>query len=69
MRLIVDANCFGLVFNASAKDQSDFAPVFNWIMTGHSGRLIYGGTKYKKEVDFKPSRNRGVLVNLRREVG
>ena len=55
MCLVVDANCFGSVFNSKSNQHARFAPVFKWLMTGHGGRLIYGGTKYKKEVaSYRP---------------
>lgn len=46
MCLVIDANCFGLVFG---KKHKGFAPVRNWIYEGR-GRMIYGGTKYNKEL-------------------
>ncbi len=46
MCLVIDANCFGLVFG---KKHKEFAPVWNWIYEGR-GRMIYGGTKYNKEL-------------------
>ena len=45
MCLVIDANCFGLVFGKNLK----FAPVWSWIYEGR-GRMIYGGTKYNKEL-------------------
>jgi len=46
MCLVIDANCFGLVF---AKEKNGFAPVKAWIYEG-DGRMIYGGTKYNREL-------------------
>ena len=67
MCLIIDANCFGCVFNKNAKEHDRFVPVYNWLMSGYGGRLIYGGSKYKKEVDFKKSPYRGLLAELDRK--
>jgi hypothetical protein len=67
MCLIVDANCFGCVFNKNAKYHHKFVPVYNWLLSGYGGRLIYGGSKYKKEVNFKGSPYRGILAELERK--
>lgn len=48
MCLVIDANCFGLVFG-SVKGHENFIPVLNWIAEGN-GRMIYGGTKYNVEL-------------------
>jgi hypothetical protein len=45
MCLIIDANCFGLVFGNNKK----FAPIRDWI-DNRGGRMIYGGTKYNREL-------------------
>jgi len=49
MCLVIDANCFGSVFNQTSKRHKNFAPVWRWIYEGR-GRMIYGGTKYNKEL-------------------
>jgi|SRR5580698_3852956 hypothetical protein len=46
MCLVIDANCFKLVFS---KTTNGFAPIKAWIYDG-SGRMIYGGTKYNREL-------------------
>jgi hypothetical protein len=46
MCLVIDANCFRLVFG---KKHSGFTPVRNWIEDGN-GRMIYGGQKYNREL-------------------
>ncbi len=50
MCLIIDVNCFGCVFNPESREHARFVPVLNWVMRGWGGRLIYGGTKYKREI-------------------
>lgn len=55
MCLVIDANCFGLVFDSKTKEHLRFSPVLSWIIEG-SGRMIYGGTKYNTEL-----RNGGML--------
>ena len=67
MCLIVDANCFGSVFNKKAQEHTRFEPVFNWLFKGYGGRLIYGGTKYKREVDLRNSKYRPLLAELERK--
>ena len=46
MCLVIDANCFSLVFS---KATNGFTPVKVWIYDG-TGRMIYGGTKYNREL-------------------
>jgi hypothetical protein len=67
MCLIIDANCFGCVFNEKAEHHDEFIPIFNWLLYGKGGRLIYGGDKYKKEVDFKTSKYRRILAEIERK--
>ncbi len=50
MCLVIDANCFALVFNSNTKEHGKFVPVLNWITEGR-GRMIYGGTKYNTELE------------------
>ena len=64
MCLIVDANCFSQVFDTQDKKHHSFIPVYNWLFTGHGGGLIYGGEKYKKEVDLRRSKYRPLIVEL-----
>ena len=49
MCIIVDTNVFGNVFDAKNKDHIQFKPVKEWIFNGN-GILVFGGTKYEKEV-------------------
>jgi hypothetical protein len=67
MCLIVDANCFGCVFNDKAEHHERFIPVFNWLLYGKGGRLIYGGEKYKREVDFRTSKYRRIMGEIERK--
>lgn len=66
MCVILDTNCFGSVLNTSAKDHKRFAPVYDWLMYGKGGRLVYGGTKYKKEINFRTERYRSLIVEIER---
>lgn len=49
MCVIVDTNCIPHVFSRSSDRHRDFSPVTQWITRG-SGRLVYGGKKYKGEL-------------------
>ncbi|MBP5229333.1 MAG: hypothetical protein J6Z32_04220 [Bacteroidales bacterium] len=49
MAIIVDTNCFSRVFCGNNKEHSEFKPVLDWILNG-SGFLVYGGKKYKREL-------------------
>lgn len=49
MAIIVDANCISRVFDKTDKEHEEFEPVHKWIISG-KGVLIYGGTKYLKEL-------------------
>lgn len=66
MCVIVDCNCFGSVFNPSAKDHNEFLPVYEWLMYGKGGRLIFGGKKYKQEINFKSEHYKKLLVEIQR---
>jgi hypothetical protein len=49
MCVIVDTCCISKVFNPKAKEHIRFALLYAWI-NGKNGRLVYGGTKYKREI-------------------
>lgn len=52
MCLIVDTNCFGCFFDKSNQSYSEFTPARNWVLNlNKEGKLIYGGTKYLKEME------------------
>jgi predicted nucleic acid-binding protein len=67
MCVIVDTNCFGSVLNTSAKDHKRFAPVYEWLMYGKGGRLIYGGKKYKKEINFRSEHYKKLIQEIERK--
>jgi hypothetical protein len=51
MCLIIDANTVPSVFDPEAQEHTQFIPVLDWITTG-KGRIVYGGTKYRKELSL-----------------
>lgn len=64
MCIVIDTNAFKKVFDTINKEHGNFKPVFDWIINGN-GKLIIGGTKYKKEVIGKMQSN----IPLIRELG
>lgn len=67
MCLIVDANCFSHVFNKKDKRHEGFLPVYDWLFYGHGGALIYGGDKYKEEINFTTPTYKPLLAELERK--
>jgi hypothetical protein len=49
MCLVIDACCLSKVFNTNNREHPNFIPVYKWVRLGR-GRMIYGGTKYLKEL-------------------
>lgn len=49
MSIILDTNCFSRVFCRKNKEHQEFKPILDWIVFG-SGFLVYGGSKYKSEL-------------------
>ena len=49
MHLVIDTCCIARVFDPKNAEHDDFEPVLEWISTG-TGRMIYGGAKYKTEL-------------------
>jgi hypothetical protein len=53
MCLIIDTCTIPSVFNGSSQNHDRFIPVLEWITNGN-GCMIYGGTKYKRELSKLP---------------
>src|ERR1022692_2476003 len=49
MCVVIDANVIGKVFDPHSAEHHRFRPIALWITTGN-GSVIYGGTKYMKEL-------------------
>jgi hypothetical protein len=62
MCLVIDTDCFALVFEPSTKGHQKYAPVLAWITEGR-GRMIYGGTKYNSEL-ARATRILGIVKEL-----
>ncbi|RSD34188.1 MAG: hypothetical protein CI953_1041 [Methanohalophilus sp.] len=65
MCIIIDINTFGAVFNPESSNHDEFKPVFNWIYK-RNGKVVYGGTKYKKELKNAGERYLEIFLNLKR---
>lgn len=50
MCVIIDKNVFGDVFEKESKNHDAFEPICRWISEGF-GRIVYGGSKYKSELN------------------
>lgn len=50
MCIIIDTNTLPAVFNSKNTEHQKFKPVFDWIIN-KTGRMVYGGTKYEKELE------------------
>jgi hypothetical protein len=49
MCIVIDVNTLASVFNPETEKHEEFSPVKRWI-EGGKGFVIYGGTKYKAEL-------------------
>jgi predicted nucleic acid-binding protein len=49
MCIIIDTSAFAPVFELKSELHVEFEPVLKWITRG-KGKLVYGGTKYKREL-------------------
>lgn len=49
MCLVIDTCAFPCVFNKHSSQHKRFLPIVEWLTSGN-GKLIFGGTKYKKEL-------------------
>lgn len=65
MSIVIDTCCLSPVFDQSNDRHREFAPVLKWITVG-SGRLVYGGKKYKAELS-RAAKFVPVLAELSRQ--
>ncbi len=49
MCLVIDTCCIASLLNPHDRNHDQFTPVLAWIASG-KGRMIYGGTKYAREL-------------------
>jgi hypothetical protein len=64
MCLVIDPCSIPSVFNPQAQNHSDFRAILRWV-TKSSGRVVYGGSKYKRELS-KMTRYLGIINELAR---
>lgn len=50
MCVIVDTNTFTDVCSPNSQNANEFRPIVDWIMRIDCGKVIYGGTKYGREL-------------------
>jgi predicted nucleic acid-binding protein len=65
MCIVVDTNAIAPVFSLTDALHGDFEPVLRWILEG-KGKLVYGGSTYRREVFERMRRYRPVIEELRR---
>jgi len=57
--IVLDANVFASVFSVDSALHHQFKPVLDWITKkGTGGRVVFGGTKYKRELAEAPKYRR-----------
>jgi predicted nucleic acid-binding protein len=49
MCIVIDVNVISALFNNKNNDHPRFVPLLEWLVAG-KGKMVYGGTKYKKEL-------------------
>jgi len=49
MCVVIDTCVFSAFWDATNQNHSDFKPVLKWVTAG-KGKIVYGGSKYKKEL-------------------
>lgn len=75
MSIVIDVNAFSMVFDVVNSEHKDFAPIKAWLESG-GGFLIYGGTKYIKELTecyrhlrlVRQLRDAGIAVEIKASV-
>jgi len=64
MCIVIDLNRIPSVLNPDVSDHSEFEPILDWI-DRRNARIVYGGTKYKAELQRMP-KYLGVLSERKR---
>jgi predicted nucleic acid-binding protein len=64
MCIIIDTSAFAPVFVTTSELHVEFEPVLKWITTG-KGKVVYGGTKYKGELQ-RAKKYLRIFNNLKR---
>jgi predicted nucleic acid-binding protein len=65
MCIVVDTNTVAPVFSANDAAHREFEPVLRWLLEG-KGKLVYGGSTYRKEVFERMPRYRRFIEELKR---
>jgi hypothetical protein len=61
MPIVIDSNTFAMVFDPNNALHSEFVPIKEWIASGN-GFLLFGGTKFMKEMGQSPGRLRVIRI-------
>lgn len=61
MCIVIDINVFASVFKPDAQNFKEYEPIFKWIVEKRKGKVVYGGSKYLKEL---PQSYRSILLEL-----
>ena len=67
MCIIIDNCVFGSVFFEKNREHSNFKPVKDWIML-REGKVVYGGTHYKRELPLSYLRHLKTLSDKRKTI-
>ena len=65
MCLVIDTNVWSSVFRTDSINHAGYGPVLEWITVG-PGFIVYGGTKYARELGKAP-RYGALFLELRKK--
>ncbi len=65
MCVVIDINAFHCVFDGKSKDFPEFKPLNRWLYENPRAKLVYGGTRYRREMAAL-KKYLSYLVELRR---
>lgn len=65
MCIVLDTNVVASVLNSTSANHQEFEPVLRWILHG-KGKLVYGGSTYRREVFQRMPRYAGLIAELKK---
>ncbi len=65
MCVVIDINTFHCVFDSTSKNFLEFEPVNRWLYSKPHSKLVYGGSRYRRELSSL-KKYLSFLVELRR---
>jgi hypothetical protein len=66
MCIVIDSNTVAALFDPNNLEHAELEPVHDWIFKG-KGKVVYGGTTYRREVFERQRRYNGLFEELRRQ--